>query len=49
MAWCAAFAVSSKQFLRGIDALPKEELLGVLSEEDEQVAKIAISRCFVTR
>jgi putative membrane protein len=34
VAWCAAFAVSSKQFLRGIDALPKEELLGVLSEED---------------
>jgi putative membrane protein len=34
VAWCAAFAVSSKQFLRGIDYLSKEELLGVLSEDD---------------
>ena len=34
VAWCCAFAVASKQFLRSIDRIPREELIGILQEED---------------
>jgi putative membrane protein len=41
-AWCCAFCVASKQFLRGLKTIPADQLVGILSEDDR--VKVESSR-----